>query len=402
MTARRVAAPAIILAVGCVILAINLGVRQTMGLFVEPVSLAHGWGGETFSLAIGLQNLLWGAAQPFAGALAERYGTGRMLAGSTVVYVVGLVLMGLAQTPGALHLSAGLLIGLGLSGSSFPIIFASIARSVPEARRSWALGIAGAGGSFGQFVFSPFSQLLIDDIGWVASLMVLAAVCAMIIPLALPMTGRASKAAGQQSLGAALKEARQHRGYWYLTAGFFVCGFHVAFLLTHLKPYVGLCGLAPMVGASALALIGLFNIAGSLAAGALGSRFRKKHLLSLIYLGRSIVIAVFMLGPKTEVTVLLFAATIGLLWLSTVPLTSGLIAQIFDPRYLATLFGVVFFSHQVGAFFGAWLGGRTFDATGSYDSMWVISILLGLLAAALHWPIGDRPVPRLTGRTADA
>lgn len=396
MKGLRFSPAVMVLAFGCVLLAINMGARQTMGLFVEPMTAAHGWSRESFSFAIGLQSLLWGASQPFAGAIAERYGTARTVFIGSILYAIGLFLMAQSEGILALNLSAGILIGLGVSGTGFPIIFAAVARAVSAERRSMALGVAGAGASFGQFMFTPFTQFIIDDFGWFIALMVLAALCATMVPMARALKGRSEAGDDDsQTLGAALVEARGHSGYLYLTAGFFVCGFQVIFIAVHMIPYVTQLGMAPMVGASALALVGLFNIFGSLGAGALGGRYRKKHLLSYLYLARSAVILVFILGPKTEASVLIFGAVIGLLWLSTVPLTSGLIAQIFGPRYLATLFGITFFSHQVGSFLGAWLGGLVFDMTGSYDLMWQATIVLGVAAAALHWPIGDAPVARL-------
>jgi predicted MFS family arabinose efflux permease len=394
-TDRRLELPLLILAAGCVVLAVNLGARQTMGLFLEPMTLAKGWSRESFGIAIGLQNLFWGAAQPFAGALAERYGTGRMIVASTLVYAVGLLLLAYAESSTALYLSGGVLVGVGIAGSAFPIVFGAVARAVAPERRSVALGIASAGGSFGQFVFVPLTQAMIDGVDWFPSLLVLAGIVAAVALLARPLVGRSESApAGSIGLSAALKEAAANNGYRYLTAGFFVCGFHVAFIAVHIKPYVALCGLTPMIGATALALIGLFNIAGSFSAGVLGARFHKAKLLAGIYFARAVVIGIFLLAPKTNVTVLTFASVFGLLWLSTVPLTSGLIAQVFGARYLATLFGVAFFSHQIGAFFGSWLGGLDYDLTGSYDAVWVVSLLLGLLAAALHWPISDAPVGR--------
>lgn len=401
ITDRPAAAWLPILIAGCLVLAVNLGARMTMGLFVQPMTLDVGLSREAFSLAIGIQNLLWGAAQPFAGAIAERYGTARTIAVSLLFYALGLVLMGFSDTPLLFGLSAGVLLGIAVSGSAFPVVFGAVARALPPEKRSWALGIATAGASFGQFVFSPFAQFMIDDFGWFMALMALAIVCALIVPLSLQLRGKADDGHGtDQSLRAALREALAHRGFLYLTVGFFVCGFHVAFVATHIQPFVVWCGLPAMLGASALATVGLFNIVGTYTAGVLGGRYRKKYLLSLIYLARAVVIAIFFLGPKTELTVLAFAAAFGLLWLSTVPLTTGLIIQIFGPRYVATLFGIVFFSHQVGAFFGAWLGGLNYDLQGNYDGVWLLSIALGLLAALIHWPIGDRPLPRLAGAAA--
>lgn len=392
----RISPPVMVLVFGCLLLAINMGVRQTMGLFVEPMTAAHGWSREAFSFAIGLQNLLWGASQPFAAAIAERYGVARTLLIGATLYALGLLLMAQSESVLALNLSAGMLVGLGISGTAFPIVFGAVARTVSAERRSLALGLAGAGASFGQFIFTPFTQFIIDDSGWFIALMVLAAFCAAMVPMSRALKGRTNANGNEtQTLGAALVEARGHSGYLFLTVGFFVCGFQVVFIAVHIIPYVTQLNMSPMIGASALGLVGLFNIFGSLGAGALGGRYRKKHLLSYLYLTRSAVILVFILGPKTEISVLIFGAIIGLLWLSTVPLTSALIAQIFGPRYLGTLFGITFFSHQVGSFLGAWLGGLVFDMTGSYNLMWQATIVLGVVAAALHWPIRDAPVVRL-------
>jgi len=287
------------------------------------------------------------------------------------------------------------LIGIAVAASGFPMVLAAVARSVAPEKRSAALGLAASGGSVGQFILLPGSQLLINSFGWVGALLILAALSALIVPLAVALVGKPAAASGAvrvQSLREALVEAGRHKGYLLLTAGFFVCGFHVAFLATHLPAYIASCNLSPLVGATSLSLIGFFNIIGGLSAGWLGGRFRKKYLLAGIYFARALAIAIFLLGPKTEIAVWLFSASFGLLWLSTVPLTSGIVGDVFGPRYMATLFGVVMLSHQVGAFFGAWLGGLSWDLTGNYDAVWLLAVLLGLLAAALHWPIADRPI----------
>jgi len=382
---------------GSLISLLGFGIRSGFGLFLAPMSADLGWGREVFALAIAIQNLLWGLGQPFAGAVADRYGAGRVLTLGAVLYAAGIYLMAQATTPLAFHLSAGLLLGLGLSAASFSIVLASIARMVPENKRSMAMGLGTAAGSLGQFVMVPLGQGFIDAYGWQTALVLLSLFALLIAPLAFPLRGRgpSSGLGPEQSFTEALREASRHSGYLYLTAGFFVCGFHVAFIQTHLPAYVTDNGLGPEIGAWALALVGLFNVIGSLLAGYLGGHHSKKNLLSLIYFVRAAAIALFIVVPISPASVLVFAATIGLLWLSTVPLTSGIVAQVFGPRYMATLFGIVFFSHQLGAFIGVWMGGYLFDATGSYDVVWWVGVALGVFAGLIHLPINERPAPRL-------
>lgn len=389
--------PVVVIAAGCLIAIITFGVRAGFGLFLAPMSADLGWGREVFAFAIALQNLLWGAAQPFAGALADRYGSGRVLAAGGLCYALGVALMGVPSSPLMFNLSAGVLVGLGLAGASFAVVLAAASRMVPEERRSWALGVITAAGSLGQFLFAPLGQAFIGAYGWSTALVLLSLFALAVVPLAGALSGRpASTGVGrEQTIREALAEAGRHRGYLFLTAGFFVCGFHVAFITVHLPPYLVDLGLSASLGAWAIALVGLFNIVGSYTAGVLGGKHSKKYLLSSLYFARAVVIAAFVMLPPSPVTVLVFAAAMGLLWLSTVPLTSGLVAQIFGPRYMATLFGIVFFSHQVGAFIGVWLGGYLFDATGSYDVVWWLGVALGLAAALLHFPIDERRVPRL-------
>ncbi len=385
--------PLLILICGAAVLALNMGIRQTFGLFLEPVTLDLAMSRSNFALAIAVQNLLWGLLTPACGMLADRYGTGRVLAAGGLLYALGNTVMALGESAFAVHLGAGVMVGMAVGASGFPLVLAVVARSVPEERRSMALAIAATGGSVGQFLLLPFSQVLIEGLGWPAALLILAALAALIVPLAAALAGKPTMAAaGPASPGGALSQARRHRGFLLLTAGFFVCGFHVSFIATHLPGYITSLNLDPLVGASALGLIGFFNILGGLAAGVLGSRFRLKYVLSMIYLARAVAIGLFLFGPKTEWAVFAFSAVIGLLWLSTVPLTSSLVGQIFGSRFMATLFGIVMLGHQLGAFFGAWLGGLSYDLTGSYDGVWILSILLGLLAVALHWPIADRPL----------
>ncbi len=388
------------------ILFLAMGTRQSFGLFLAPMSAELGWGREVFSLAIAVQNLLWGLAQPFFGMIADKYGPARLIAAGGVLYVIGLVLMATSTSAWQMHLGAGLFVGFALSASAFAVILGAVGQAAPPERRSTALGITGMIGAVGQFVMVPGNQLLIGELGWSVSLLLLAAGAALIVPLAAAFArGRgASEAAVEaepkQSLREAVGEAARHGGFWYLSAGFFVCGFHVTFIMTHLPAFAADSGLPGWTGAAALSLIGLFNIVGTLLFGALGDRYRKKYLLSILYLLRSLVIAGLLVAPLTPTTLLVFGGAMGVLWLATVPLTTGLVGEIFGVRYLTTLFSIVFLSHQVGAFLGVWLGGLAYDLTGSYDKVWLAAIILGVLAAALHWPIADRPVPRLVGEGA--
>jgi MFS family permease len=388
---------------GALILTLAMGVRQTFGLILTPMGTDLGIGREAFGLALAVQNLLWGAAQPFAGALADRWGAVRVAAVGSLLYAGGLVAMATAADAGELLFGAGVLVGLGLSGVSFAVVLGAVGRAVPADKRSLALGVASAGGSFGQFVMAPVGHALISGQGWAGALMTMAAIALVMAPLALLLAekGGAGAAAhpGPASAEpvravAALSEAGGHRGFWCLTLGFFVCGFQVVFIGVHLPPYLNDLGLAPILGAYALALIGFFNIIGTWGAGVLGGRFSKKYLLSALYALRAAAIAVFLVLPKTPAVVLAFASVIGLLWLGTVPLTSGLVAQIFGVRHLSMLFGLVFFSHQAGSFLGVWLGGVVFDRTGSYDPIWLASVVLGLIAALLHLPIAEQPSGR--------
>jgi MFS family permease len=379
----------------CILLFFTFGIRQTFGLYLQPISAEFGWGREIFALAIAIQNLVVGMAQPFISAIADRYGSGRTVALGGLFYAAGLYTMAEASTPTHAYLGMGVLIGLGLSGTSFAIVFSAIARVVPAERRALALGIGGSIGSVGQFAVVPIGQAFLQQYGWSTVLLIFAVVILISLPIATVLKGRPPESGSPQSLGEALREARGHRGYRLLICGFFVCGFHVAYVGTHLPSFVVDKGLAPEVGAWAIGLIGLFNVIGSLTAGFLGDRFSKKFLLSSLYLARGFLFTAFVLIPVTQTTVLVFGATMGLLWLSTVPLTSALVAQIFGPRYMATLFGIVFFSHQIGSFLGAWLGGYMFDLTGSYDVVWWISAGLGVASAAVHWPIDEAPVARL-------
>ena len=395
--------PVVILVFGTVIMMVSFGSRSGFGLFLQPISDDFGWGREVFSFSVAIQSLFWGLSQPIAGAIADKYGSGRVIAACVCLLALGLYLMSQVTTPGELTLTAGILVGVGLSGTSFGVILAVISRSVPEHRRSLFLGIGSAGGASGQLFMVPLGQAFLTSYGWMITLMLLAAMVIATLPLAIALTGKrssaqartASLAAVEQTLGQAVAEAGNHRSYIYLTTGFFVCGFQLAFITTHLPAFIVDNGVAASLAATALAVIGFTNIIGSYGAGILGGRMAKKNVLSAIYVLRSVVIAVFILSPVSDVSILVFAGFMGVLWLSTVPLTSGLVADMFGVRYMATLFGIVFLSHQLGGFLGAWLGGYVFDMTGSYDAVWWLSVALGLMSAAFHLPISDRPVARL-------
>ena len=388
---------AVILA-ACLIALIGFGIRSSFGLYLDPMTVAKGWSRETFALAMAIQNLLWGIGVPIAGAITDRYGPGLVIALGAVIYGIGVAGMAGSDSGLALHLSGGLLVGLGVAFTSFSLSLAAIARVVSPERRSLALGFGTAAGSLGQVLFSPVSQALISSYGWYDSLVLVSFITLLMIPLAftLPGTGKApGEPHSDQTIGEALGEAMSHRGYVLLTIGFFVCGFHVAFITVHFPAYVTDLGLSPQVGAYALAIVGLLNIAGSFLSGAVGQRFSKKMSLSFIYFARAVVIGALLTAPASEITIYLFATAMGLLWLSTVPLTTGIVAQIFGLKFMATLFGVVFLSHQIGSFLGVWLGGVLYDRTGSYDLMWWAGIFFGVFAGLVHLPIDEKPLPRL-------
>lgn len=383
------------------ILALSLGTRHGFGLFLPPMSAEFGWGRGVFAFAIALQNLIWGIAQPFTGALADRFGAQRAIIVGGLLYAVGLVLMGLADSPLSLSLSAGLLIGIGLSGTSFSVILGVVGRAVPVEKRSMAMGIAAAAGSFGQFAMLPGTLGLIGWLGWSAALIALGIMVALIVPLAAMVKDRPQVSQGpQQSLGEALREACSHSGFWLLALGFFVCGFQVVFIGVHLPAYLVDQHLPAIVGTTVLALVGLFNVFGTYIAGWLGGRRSKPRLLSALYLARGVVITLFITVPLSVWTAYAFGIAMGLLWLSTVPLTNGTVATLFGVRNLSMLGGIVFLFHQLGSFMGGWLGGYLYDHTGSYDLVWQISILLSVLAAALNWPVREQPVARLQGAQA--
>ncbi|MCY1422168.1 putative MFS-type transporter YhjX [compost metagenome] len=360
------------------------------------MSAEFGWGREVFAFAIALQNLFWGLAQPFTGALADRLGAARVVAIGGVLYAVGLVLMGLSDSAWSLSLSAGLLIGIGLSGTSFSVILGVVGRAVPAEKRSMAMGIASAAGSFGQFAMLPGTLGLIGWLGWSAALLALGLLVALIVPLVGFLKDRPLPTLGhEQTLREALKEACSHSGFWLLSLGFFVCGFQVVFIGVHLPSYLVDQHLPATVGTTVLALVGLFNIFGTYIAGWLGGRMSKPRLLTALYLIRAVVIVAFISVPVSVTSAYLFGIAMGLLWLSTVPLTNGTVATLFGVRNLSMLGGIVFLFHQLGAFLGGWLGGVVYDQTGSYDLVWRISIALSVIAAALNWPVRERPVARL-------
>ena len=387
---------------GGAIVGLAVGIRQTFGLYLAPISQELALGREVFALSIGLVNLLWGVFAPFAGAVADKFGAARVVVAGAVLYCWGLYLISSAGGEGDLIL-AGALVGIGMSGLGFTVVLGAVGRAAPPERRSTALGLASMGGSIGQFISIPYAHVLIGEVGWSTSLLILLVTAALMAPLAWGLAGKpgGSWAGDQQTLGEALGEALNHRGFILLTAGFFVCGFHVTFVATHLPSYLSDKAFDPTVGAAALTLVGLANIFGSVGAGKVGQMMEKRLALAWYYVLRSLVFLVFIMMPLTEITVLVFAFTLGLLWLGTVPLTSGLVATLFGPRYMSMLFGIVFLSHQVGGFLGAWLGGYIYDVFGSYAAMWWLSIALGIVSAMFHWPIKERPVPRLVAQAAE-
>ncbi|MCB1771148.1 MAG: MFS transporter [Candidatus Competibacteraceae bacterium] len=388
--------PGVVLFSGALALSLSLGIRHAFGLFLQPMSVDLGWGREAFALAIATQNLVWGLAQPFAGRLADRYGAGWIVLGGALLYVAGLYLMSLATTEWSLLISAGLLIGVGLSGTTFPVVFGVISRVVAPEKRSWAMGVSMSIGSLGQFLLLPGSNVMIAELGWSHALLTLAGLSVLMLPLSavLMEPGRSVKHFAMP-LRAVLAEAGTHRGFWLLSFGFFVCGFQVVFISTHLPAFLVDQGLALGSGATVLALVGLFNVAGSFLAGFWGGHFPKPLLLSGIYAARLIVIALFIGFPITVWSAYAFGVAMGLLWLSTVPLTNGVVATLFGVENLSMLGGIVFLFHQMGAFLGGWLGGYLYDLAGNYDRVWMIAIALSVIAGLLNLPIRERPAPRL-------
>ncbi len=385
-----------VLICGAAIVTLSMGVRHGFGLWLQPITIERGWSRETFSFALAVQNLVWGLFGPIAGGLADRWGAHRVLIIGSFFYAAGLVVMGLATTGAGFLGGAGLLLGIAHSGTTYAVVYGVIGRNVAPERRSWAMGVAAAAGSFGQFLMVPVEGGLISGIGWQDTLFVLACIVLVIAPLAFGLREprRIGEGVAQQSVGAAVREATRHPGFQLLTAGYFVCGFQVVFIGVHLPSYLKDHGLGPDVATVALALIGLFNVVGTYIAGSLGGRMSKPYLLAGIYALRSMAIVAFILTPLSPWSVYVFAAAIGFLWLSTVPLTSGIVASIFGVRYLSMLAGFVFLSHQLGSFLGVWLGGLLYDRTGSYDVVWWIAVALGIFAAVVNLPIRERAIVR--------
>jgi MFS family permease len=391
-----------VLLCGAVIVTLSMGIRHGFGLWLQPITMDRGWSRETFAFALAVQNLAWGLAGPVAGMLADRYGAFKVLLAGSLLYALGLVTMALATSGLAFTGSAGLLLGMAQSGTTYAVVYGVIARNVAPEKRSWAMGVAAAAGSFGQFLMVPVENWLIAGTGWQNALFILGVVSLLIIPVAFGL--REPKVAGgpasQQSVGQALREAFGYTPFRLLMAGYFVCGFQVVFIGVHMPSYLKDQGMTPNVATTALALIGLFNVFGTYTAGWLGSRLAKRHILAAIYLLRAVAITVFVLAPLTPWSVYVFASVMGFLWLSTVPPTNAIVAQIFGVQYMSMLGGFVFLSHQVGSFLGVWLGGRLYDMTGSYTVVWWLSVALGVFAALINLPVRETAIARPALRPA--
>jgi predicted MFS family arabinose efflux permease len=376
-----------------VIISICMGLRQSLGLFMQPMGVDLGISAAAFGFSIALQNIVWGASQPFVGAIADRYGARPVLIGTSLVYAAGLLMMLVSRSfPGALEI-AGFFIGIGAAGTGFGVLMGTISRATPESRRSQTVGLVAAAGSLGTFVLAPFGGWMIDGFGWRAAMIAFAAIAGSMVLLSLPIREQAKikDASASLDLREAVLQAVGHRGYLFMTLAFFACGFQLVFLTTHLPAYLALCGVAPGVGATALGLIGLFNAIGTYMFGQLGARYSQKHLLALIYLARTAIIVAFLLVPVTAASTLVFASAMGFLWLGVAPLVTGIIARVFGLAHFNTLYGIVFFSHQVGSFFGAWMGGLVFTYAGNYDFAWGALIVIGLAAFTLQWLMDERP-----------
>ncbi|MBL0727117.1 MFS transporter [Piscinibacter sp. HJYY11] len=392
-----------VLLCGALIVTLSMGIRHGFGLWLQPITTDRGWSRETFAFALAVQNLAWGLAGPFAGMLADRFGAFRVLIVGSLLYAAGLVLMAVSTSGLAFTGSAGLILGMAQSGTTYAVVYGVIGRNVAPEKRSWAMGVAAAAGSFGQFLMVPVENWLIAGLGWQNALFLLGCLALAIVPLAFGMKEpKATPLAGahQQSIGHALREAFSYPSFQLLMAGYFVCGFQVVFIGVHMPSYLKDNGLTPNVATTALALIGLFNVFGTYAAGSLGQRMQKKYILSSIYALRSVAIVVFLSVPLTPWSVYIFASVMGFLWLSTVPPTNAVIAQIFGVQYMSMLGGFVFLSHQVGSFLGVWLGGKLYDTTGSYDVVWWISVALGIFAAIVNLPVRESAIVRRAPATA--
>jgi MFS family permease len=395
--------PTVIVLCGCVIAMLSFGPRSALGQFLTPLSFDHGWGREVFSLALAIQNLFWGIGQPFAGAVADRFGAVRVMSAGALLYALGLAIMAYADSPATMHLSAGVLIGFGLSGCSGNLVIGALGKLVPDNWRSMSFGAATAAGSFGQFLFSPLARAMIDAYTWHFALLAFAVMMLLILPLSLFLAtpkmsaaaaAEAARAPRKQSAMQALTEAFYHRSYVLLVLGFFTCGFQLAFITVHLPAYLVDRGLSAEAGAWTIGVIGLFNIMGSLLAGWLSGVMPKRYILSFIYFARAAAVVAFIMLPASFTSAVVFGAVTGLLWLSTVPPTSSLVVVMFGTRWLAMLFGFAFFSHQVGGFLGVWLGGVLFERTGSYDIVWWLSVFFGIASALINLPIEEKPVQR--------
>lgn len=393
--------PLVVLIASGAILTLSLGTRHSFGLYLQPMTFDLGWNRQTFALALAIQNLIYGLGAPFAGMVSDRFGALRALLAGALIYALGVALMAHSTSGWEFSLSAGLLVGIGLSCTGFSVVYGVVGRAFPPERRTVALGIAGAAGSFGQFLMVPYGQFLINRLGWHDALLVCAATLLLIAPLATALVeDRRSQAqdAHQQSIPEALREAFGHGGYLLLCSGYFVCGFQLMFISVHFPAYLVDQRMTPETGMTALALIGLFNIFGTYLWGWLGQRYVKKRVLAALYFLRAVLIAAFISVPVTPLSVFVFSAAIGFLWLGTVPVTGGLIAQIFGVKYLSTLTGIAFLYHQLGSFIGVWIAGYLFDATGSYRLMWLLTIAMGVVAALINLPINDRPLSRPAAR----
>ncbi len=381
----------------CLLLLLSFGYRSGFGLFVKPISAANGWGREVISVALAIQNLFWGIVAVFAGGMADRFGNVKVIVAGTILYAFGMLMMSGVDNPWMLNVSAGLLVGAGVAGTSFGIILPALARAVGEERRQWALGLGTAAGSLGQFAVVPVAQLLIEAFGWITALNILAgssfAMALLAMPLA-PFSGNreAVQVKKEQTIPEALQQAIGYRSFLLLVAGFFVCGFHVAFITAHMPAFLNDEGFAANIGAWSISIIGLCNVFGAYLSGIISGKIFKRHVLVFIYLSRAAAITLFLLIPINLFTVYVFSAVMGFLWLATVPATSGLVAVMFGTRYMALLYGIVFLGHQIGSFIGVWLGGWLYDSSGSYDAVWWLGVTLGIMAAIIHWPIKEKPV----------
>ena len=392
---NRHGSSAFLITTACLLLLLSFGYRSGFGLFVKPITEANSWGREVISIALAIQNLLWGIFAVFAGGLADRYGNLRVVLAGTAVYALGMALMSNVDSQWMLHTSVGILVGAGVAGTSFGIVLPAMARAVGEERQQWAMGMGTAAGSLGQFAVVPFAQLLIDAYGWITAINILAASALAMALLAMPLAPYSGKQqaiqqATELTVPEALKEALGHNSFLLLVTGFFVCGFHVAFITAHMPAFLTDNGFDPKIGAWSIAIIGLCNVVGAYLSGLLSGRLAKRYLLVFIYLSRAVAITLFLLIPLSLTSVLVFSAMMGFLWLATVPPTSGLVAVMFGTRYMAMLYGIVFLGHQIGSFIGVWLGGWLYDQRGSYDLVWWLGVAFGIMAAIVHWPIREQ------------